>query len=252
MNKKICVVEADINRNRDPDAIRLMCFSDTHGRHNNIKKENIHQCDIAICAGDFSLWGNPSEVRSFLTFIKGLPAKHKIIIAGNLDLTFDKERLSLFSQTFEENEFGDDTNSIKDEFINDQSVNYLENSSIELEGIKFYGSPYTPNFGDFGFPTYSNTAEDVWSNIPLNTDVLITHGPPHLILDRTNSGFRAGCPFLRKRIEQVVPSLVLFGHIHEAHGCEKIGDTIYSNVSVVDFNRYVVHSPTYFDIIKRG
>jgi Icc-related predicted phosphoesterase len=59
----------------------------------------------------------------------------------------------------------------------------------------------------------------VWSKIPDDVDILITHTPPYGILDISRSGTNAGCEVLRDRLQRL-PScrLHVFGHIHEAHG----------------------------------
>jgi len=66
-------------------------------------------------------------------------------------------------------------------------------------------------------------ASDIWSKIPDDTDVLITHGPPYGVLDQCPDTYgapsHAGCPELCKAVEKI-PSIKLhvFGHIHEGYG----------------------------------
>ena len=66
---------------------------------------------------------------------------------------------------------------------------------------------------------------------PDGMDVLITHGPPEGILDRTNRGEFAGCRDLFNRVCEVRPRLHVFGHIHEAAGRTDIDDIIFVNAS---------------------
>lgn len=49
-------------------------------------------------------------------------------------------------------------------------------------------------------------------------DIMLTHGPPHGILDQTMSGAQVGCEHLRRAVERCRPRLHCFGHIHEAWG----------------------------------
>ena len=87
---------------------------------------------------------------------------------------------------------------------------YLEDSSVEIQGLKIYGSPYQP-------PTTEGSQEclDKWNHIPSDTDILVTHGPPLGFGDKTNSGNRAGCVDLLHTVKQrVKPKYHIFGHIH--------------------------------------
>lgn len=55
-------------------------------------------------------------------------------------------------------------------------------------------------------------------------DVLITHGPPHGILDEApmpnpdTKDRHVGCEMLLDRVLQIRPQLHVFGHIHEGYG----------------------------------
>ena len=68
-------------------------------------------------------------------------------------------------------------------------------------GYKFYGSPWSPTFYNWGFN--ADRGPDIlkwWKKIPTETDILITHGPPHKILDKCMNGFPAGCKDLLNEI----------------------------------------------------
>ena len=53
-----------------------------------------------------------------------------------------------------------------------------DDSGIEIEGIKFWGSPWSNQFGNWAFMADDITLyEQAWSKIPEDTQVLITHGP---------------------------------------------------------------------------
>lgn len=43
-----------------------------------------------------------------------------------------------------------------------ESCHYLLNSSIVLEGYKFWGSPYSLEFYDWGFPIRHDQSEEFW------------------------------------------------------------------------------------------
>jgi len=90
---------------------------------------------------------------------------------------------------------------------------------VIIEGVKFYGSPWQPRFFDWAFNL--DRGEEIkkkWDLIPMDTDVLITHGPPYGILDLTHEGEKVGCEELMKAVLRVQPKIHIFGHIHEAYG----------------------------------
>lgn len=62
--------------------MRPVLLSDTHGLHGEI---GIPDGDVLVHAGDFCSEGEAAEVRSFGTFLRCLPQRHKVVIAGNHD-----------------------------------------------------------------------------------------------------------------------------------------------------------------------
>jgi Icc-related predicted phosphoesterase len=62
--------------------------------------------------------------------------------------------------------------------------------------------------------------------------VLITHGPPRGIGDHTGrvTG-REGCADLLQRVQDIVPALHIFGHIHQDRGRWFIKGTTFINVT---------------------
>jgi Icc-related predicted phosphoesterase len=103
---------------------------------------------------------------------------------------------------------------------------YLEDDEVTIDGVRFYGSPWTPVFFDWAFMKKRGAdIAEVWKKIPQGLDVLITHGPPQGILDdaasyRGGGGepSHAGCADLRARVRFVKPKLHFFGHIHMQQG----------------------------------
>lgn len=86
----------------------------------------------------------------------------------------------------------------------------------------------------------------IWDQIPLDTDVLITHGPPYGILDTTQGDAHVGCKFLYERVQLVQPKLHVFGHIHEAYGIQEDKDkspTIFINAATCDLRYHPVQLP---------
>jgi len=209
--------------------VRLVCFSDSHG-HANL---SIPDGDVLIFAGDYSAGrGSIQETLKFGQFIESLPHKHKIIVAGNHDFPIQKDV------------------SVVKLFI--PNAIYLQDNEVVIENIKFYGSPYSPEFGHWAFNLpRGKHLHDKWAQIPDDTNVLITHGPPHGILDEVSySGDRVGCWDLLDRANKLANlKCHLFGHIHEqSNQIAKVRNRIFANVSICDDNYNVIHNPVVIDL----
>eukprot|EP00045_Choanoeca_perplexa_P015879 m.206455 g.206455 ORF g.206455 m.206455 type:complete len:266 (+) comp17105_c0_seq2:43-840(+) len=132
-------------RQQPPNTLRLVCISDTHERL--MDPEAIPAGDVLIHAGDFTLTGSPDKVAEFNTFLEALPHEHKLVIAGNHELTFDQPQYAKLSSRFR-----------LDPDINPSDVKamltactYLEEEGVSIQGVKFFGSPYQPEFGGWAF-----------------------------------------------------------------------------------------------------
>lgn len=178
--------------------MKIICISDTHNQHEQLK---LPDGDVLIHAGDFSMRGHVAETEAFLSWFAAQPHPHKIFIAGNHDFIFEKRRKKARAMV-------------------PDSVIYLEDEGVTLEGVKFWGSPITPTFFDWAFNRGPWVIGRHWDLIPDDTDVLITHGPPLGTLDRVlPGGEHVGCPKLKEALDlRLRPKLHVFGHIHESHG----------------------------------
>jgi predicted phosphohydrolase len=161
-------------------------------------------------------------------WLRSLPHPHKVIIAGNHDFCLEREaRLA---------------RPLLDGLI------YLQDEGTTVEGLHIYGSPWQPWFHDWAFNLRrGEPLRRVWESIPAATQVLVTHGPPHGILDKTFDNRHVGCEELSRRIESVAPRLHVFGHIHEAYGQQRVGDTLYLNASACDLRYRPIQPPRVVD-----
>lgn len=178
--------------------MRLVLVSDTHGRHKEIRMPD---GDLLIHAGDFSSGRSWHELQEFADWFYSQPHRHKVLVAGNHDLLLE--------------DFPADAQSFFKGY-----AHYLCDSSIVLEGLKIYGSPWTPQFFDYAFMLPRGLPlADRWARIPEDTQLLITHGPAQGLADETFMGEQVGCEALAERLPQL-PDLQLhvFGHIHEGYG----------------------------------
>ncbi|CAF3418125.1 unnamed protein product [Rotaria socialis] len=208
------------------DYIKIVCISDTHNGHNKAnfdRRMKRMQGDILIHAGDFGEDGSKTEVNNAFRWLCSLDNfKHKIFISGNMD-GIGLEKRNLGKKNQKDREF----------YSKKNNVTYLENDHCVVEGLKIYGCPYTPKFvGGFQYQRQSSDARILWKNIPEDCDILVSHGPPAGILDKSSRGSHVGCADLRDAIS-LRPSLkaVVFGHVHHSYGFRQINKTWFINAA---------------------
>lgn len=199
------------------DNLQIVCISDTH-----TTKQDLPAGDILIHAGDLSSRGTFDEVQEQLMWLNSQPHEHKIVIGGNHDIILDNDAVKRKSEVLPR-DFPSDGKGIKD--LEWGSLHYLVAESVTLtvgafrRRIKVFGSPYTPAYGDWAFQY--PPVRDIWQDqIPDDTDIVVTHGPPRGHMDPGHFGKIAGCPHLLREIRRVRPKLHVFGHIHEGRGQE--------------------------------
>lgn len=192
--------------------MRLICISDTHGMHRQL---TVPDGDILIHAGDCLGMGTLAELEDLDNWLSEQPHRHKILIAGNHDWCLQ------------------DDSAAAEALI--KNAIYLRDSGVEIEGLKFWGSPWTPEFFDWAFNlSRGPVIAERWQQIPADTDVLITHSPPAGILDQVPTALRArsvGCEALTRELERLSLKIHLFGHIHESHGQQRMDDCLFVNAS---------------------
>ncbi len=203
--------------------MKIVTISDTHGNHAAL---TLPEGDVLIHAGDISRRGRREEVEDFLQWFSQLDFQHKIFIAGNHDFFFEKRSAKEINSIIPDN------------------VIYLNDSGIEINGINFWGSPITPWFFAWAFNRRrGKKIQAHWNKIPNRTNVLITHGPPEGVLDRTKFGNKAGCKDLLLKVQEIKPQYHIFGHIHEGYGQKTIGETTFINASVMDVSYNMINAP---------
>lgn len=190
--------------NENPTAcrgsIKIVVISDTHTYHDRI---TLPEGDMLIHAGDFSFTGNPYELESFNNWFDKQDFKYKIAIYGNHELTLDPKKNVYYKECRE---------------LLTSGI-WLKESSVEIEGIKIWGSPATPEFMNWAFNyERGEDIKKIWDQIP-ECDILITHGPPFGILDQSSrNGEHLGDRDLLNAIQRVKPQLSIHGHIHGGYG----------------------------------
>ena len=221
-----------------PDiTMRIVCLSDTHGLHRDMTHP-IPDGDVLVFAGDLCGHGEMYEVKAFARWMGKLPHEHKIVVAGNHDWPFSARRIPLEQQH---------ARAYIEEIA---GAVYLNHEAAQVATLSVFGSPWTPQFGDWAFMYRHDaiTAEARWNDVPEGLDLLITHGPPKGILDRTVRGDFAGCDALRNRAKKARPRLHVFGHIHEAYGTTTENGTQYVNASVCNIRYEPINAPVVVDL----
>lgn len=203
--------------------MEITFISDTHSRHTDITKD-LPGGDLLLHSGDFMNSGvKQNEMFSFCDWFNKLDEyDSKIFIAGNHDILFEQ------SPTF-----------VKGVLSGYKWIDYLQDEEIIVNGVKIYGSPWQPEFYNWAFnlPRRGPGLSSRWENIPNDTDILITHGPPQGILDISGPPYSQGdlgCELLRVRVDELKPKIHLFGHIHGSYGYKFINGTHFINASVLN------------------
>lgn len=208
--------------------MRIVAVADTHTFEADLPE--IPDGDVFVHAGDLLRAGTLDELEAVAAWIRGLPHSHKIVVAGNHDWCFLREREAAVLMLGE-------------------GVTYLEDSGCTIAGIRFWGSPWQPAYNDWAFNLERGAPlAEKWALIPESTDVLVTHGPPHGFGDRGPIPGRQGCEDLRARVERVRPRLHLFGHIHQDGGLWDEDGVAYVNATTWECER----PPTVVELDSAG
>lgn len=199
------------------DKVRCVAISDTHMCHASI---TLPEADVLIHAGDCTNFGRADEVDAFLNWFGRQPHPHKILVPGNHDMIFDEpywaRRWSDWS-----NEPGS-VSTLRNK-ARQLGVVILEDQSVTISGVRFFGSPWTIDDMPWvmGFASSPDSIAEKWAGIPEGTDVLITHQPPFGRGDREMPGTHTGCPFLAHRVKELRPKFHVFGHVHVDYGVDE-------------------------------
>lgn len=206
--------------------MKFVVIADTHGFHRDLE---LPQGDVLIHAGDISDQGSKEEVVDFLEWFSAQSHTHKVFIGGNHDIFLDENPVDLLE-------------------VLPANVVYLNNRGYQIDHIKLWGSPTTPDFEDWAFGKYRDDMAVHWKYMPDNIDILITHTPPWGILDQSSAWVSLGCKALLEKVKELQPQYHIFGHIHASYGTLKLEETIYMNASILDSYRGPVNAPIVFNI----
>jgi Icc-related predicted phosphoesterase len=186
--------------------MRIVCLADTHELHRELI---VPPGDLLLHAGDFTFFSQRrSMIDDFNDWLGELPHRHKVVVYGN-------------------HEFGFESDSGLRSRLSNAVV--LVNEAAKIEGVTIWGSPVTPmNGGVFGLSRAEDRAR-LYSQIPPETQILLTHTPPFGVLDGQQ---HAGCPELRSAVIRLRPRLHVFGHVHNGYGTLPTKHTMFVNAAL--------------------
>ncbi|CAE7730042.1 unnamed protein product [Symbiodinium pilosum] len=166
--------------------LRLVCISDTHGKHRELM---LPDGDVLIHAGDFTQYGREEHAQDFNSWIADQQHRVKLVILGNHESNADWAKRA-------------------EEVLSSAAV--LRQSSFDLKvpgsetPLRFFGT-------DFFWPCQGENP--YFGQIPAGTDVVLAHGPAKGCADGDK-----GCSALLQAVRRIQPTLVISGHIHFARG----------------------------------
>lgn len=201
--------------------LRIVCISDTHNASPG-SGYTLPPGDILIHAGDLTNNGQPSEIRKALAWLHEVNYEHKIVIAGNHDIALD--------ENFPNQSDDEEVTQLRRTIREDDKITYLEHESREITvkgmQIKVFGSPFSPAPSSaskqWAFQYLPSQAQELWSSIPSDTTILITHTPPAGHLDTSAHWTQGGCPALSKALFRTKPRLHVCGHCHGGRGAQVV------------------------------
>lgn len=188
------------------------CVSDPHGSFPELEGG-----DLLLIAGDLTSNDTVKAWCNFYEWMYQLKYRKIIYIGGNHD-----NLMTSFAPTEE----------IRKMELNEEpnKYEYLFNSGIQFEGLKIWGSPNSKWFHGVNpkckaFMCNESKLHEIYAKIPIDTNILITHGPPFGMMDKIHEWGNpdkscfAGSKSLADRLLYLRDlNLHVFGHIHEGYG----------------------------------
>lgn len=219
--------------------MRVIAISDLHGY-----LPEIGPCDVVCICGDIiplDCQGSSEKSAAwigneFSKWADSLPCTKVLVIAGNHDFYLEyAEKIPW----------------------NSPKIVYLKDSSVEIDGKVFYGTPWIPSLYRWAFYKPSEELKAIFNKIPdTQIDVLMSHTPPavasvgRVLQPCWNVGRDFGCVELAEAIKKR-PNIKysVSGHVHSGdHHPVTVGNTTFVNVSVKDEDYQPIYLPFEFKI----
>ena len=177
--------------------MKLLLFSDVHCSMEHCRElvQKSSTVDVVIGAGDLGLVRK--GLQETIDALKAIE-KPTVLVPGNSE---SREELEDACRGW------------------DRAV-VLHGTGIEISGMQFWGVgggiPVTP-FGDWSYDFTEQEGQKMLSGCPPG-GILVTHSPPHGVLDISSAGQHFGSRAVREAVLAKQPRLCVCGHIHESAG----------------------------------
>lgn len=229
--------------------MKITCISDTHDKHDELI---LPGGDLLLHAGDATMTGTKNQLTNFVLWLAKQPYTHKVWVAGNHDWGMEYDQMAYEAwcgRRMREVKQLVGTRNFILELCKHHNIHYLNNESVQIEGLNIFGSPDQPAFCGWAFNRSHKFLEDHWKIVPDDTNILITHCPAYGILDSLNNGDMVGDVALMKRIN-TLPNLKMHvcGHIHESRGILDVGPVKHVNASMLNDSYNVAYQPLSIEV----
>lgn len=237
-------------RKMEAKKVTVSAISDLHGD----LLVNIPACDVLVIAGDIcpvNASHHPRAQALWLTsrfypwcegLLKSSRARAIVFTPGNHDFVFGT--------------------ALIDDLGLPPGVVCLVDREATVCGLRIYGTPWTPVFGDWAFMEEDSRLIFRFSGIPTGLDLLVSHGPAYGWCDTVASDHAAAVPpehlgskSLRDAVRRAKPRWMVCGHIHTgSHVPVSVigGAVTVVNVSAMDEDYQTVMQPRVLDFFTEG
>ena len=203
--------------------MQLLCLSDLHGQAHALDAilSAAPRCDAVLLGGDLSNFGAPKDVSPLLRASREI-YDTVFAVSGNCD------------------------SPDIDVFLAAQDVSLHDRGRV-LGEVGFFGLSAIPTwtgrmheYTETELASFLRNGNEALSGC--ERKVLLSHCPPRGLCDRIRSGESVGSTAVRECVDDVAPILVVCGHVHEARGQERHGDTLVLNCGTAYRGYYAIVS----------
>ncbi len=210
--------------------MKVALVSDTHGT-----RPEIPPADLLIHCGDICPHGELVDYIRQLNWLKSIKDNYPLGVAlspGNHDCVIEEQP------------------SLARLEARCAGIQLYIDEAAEIGGVKFYFSPWTPEYYNWAFMKPDDALTPKWDAIPNDTQFLVTHGPARHFLDyvpRTNE--HVGSRTLGIRTYQLEHIKIhACGHIHSGYGRKRVDEKFWAiNASVLNEHYQMAHAPIVVD-----
>jgi len=224
--------------------MKVCAISDLHGY-----LPKLDPCNLVIICGDIVPLdkqvlfqdGYKWYSNEFKSWVDSLPCDKVLFTLGNHELCVqmhEEDWLDLFP-TYE-----------KATLLFDEEYIY----ETKEKEYKVYGTPWCKEFGNWAYMANDEHLYDIYTQIPSNLDILITHDAPYgvsdILLQETpwNTHEHIGNKPLAEAIKDKQPNFVFHGHLHStSREFELLGKSKVVNCSIKDEYYNPVYKPIYVE-----